>query len=214
MRRVSFGLLVLLMAVPARADILPPESKWISHVARFEKLGDHPGYVFYVYPRDLGRGKPGNSSVRVPESGEVAISGLNPLAAREGVYLFAIPKELHGPLDQAPKEEWFEKKTEGVLKSGRLAYPVRSVSKSDKRDKIVTTYGVKIEKGELKLTEIKPEPKPEAKPGEQPTGGPPLEADAAVSEARLQSRLPWIMGGSATGAALVCAAWLAVRKKV
>jgi hypothetical protein len=188
----------------AQADILPPGNKWIAHVAKFENAGGFKDYVFYVYPRDLSRARPGNSSIRVPESGEVAISGINPIALRDGIHLFAVPRKLLAKDDTPPKEEWFTEKSEGVLKAGPLVHPVRTVSSSDKREKIVTRYKIEIKDGSMKLTEVKPEPS-ESKP----------EEEAAVTTVpETQSRWHWMIGGGFAGAALVTAVVLAVRRKV
>src|SRR5262245_32046370 len=104
MRRYFVATLaVIVAAAGSRADILPPGSKWIAHIAKFENAGDFKDYVFYVYPRDLDRGRPGNSTVRVPESGEVGISGFNPLAASQGIYVFAVPRKMLDKDDAPPK---------------------------------------------------------------------------------------------------------------
>ena len=98
----------------------------------------------------------------------MGVSGLNPLATRDGIFLFAIPKKLHGD-EKTPKEEWFEGKGEGVLKAQLPFHPTRSVSKSDKRDKIATPCKLEIKDGKLTLTLIK-EDKPAAKPGRPERG--------------------------------------------
>lgn len=205
----STALIMLCVNFMTRADILPPNSKWIAHVAKFENLDAYKDYVFYVYPRDLSRGKAGNSSVRVPESGEVAISGLNPLVARSGVYLYAIPRRLHGDDDRKPDDAWFDGKTEGVLKSVRLVNPIRSVPSSDKRTRIETKYRVEISAG-LKITEIVPDA-----PGKN-TGqsDEPSVNLASIQTEPSRSQLPWILGGTFTGLAMGCAIWLAVKKRV
>jgi hypothetical protein len=207
MRRFAPACIVVLAAVlPARADILPPNSKWVTHVARFTNIAEHREYVFYVYPRDLSRGHPGNSSVRVPESGEVAISGLNPLAAGGGVFLFAIPRTLHGLDTNVAKEEWFEGNVVGVLKSGPLVYPVRSLPSTDPRDRIVTSYRVEIKDG-LKLVEAAPNP-------EQALLIEASSASVVPAESTGFRRWRWIGACAAAGLAIGFAAWIAVRKKV
>ena len=58
-------------------------------------------------------------------------SGFNPLAYRgQGVFLFAVPKKMFAKPGDAPKDEWFDGTTDGVLKSGQLASPVRSVAET------------------------------------------------------------------------------------
>jgi hypothetical protein len=168
--RKSLSLFALTVLVtPAAADILAPGTKWVRHAARFENLADHPNYAFYVWPRDLDRGQAGNSTVKPNDKGEVDISGFNPLAYGQsgGIFLFAVPKTLLEKPDAPPKEEWFSGKAEGVLKSERLAHPVRSLAANDPRDTIVTRYRVEIKDGKLKATEQSAvgQPEPAQKPG-------------------------------------------------
>src|SRR5437588_13081384 len=63
MPRLPFALAVILVtAAFAHADILPPGSKWANHVAKFEGIAKHQAdYMFYIYPRDISRGRPGNT---------------------------------------------------------------------------------------------------------------------------------------------------------
>jgi hypothetical protein len=203
-RQIVFAIAVILVTASlARADILPPGAKWANHVAKFDGIAKHQAdYVFYVYPRDIGRGQPGNSSVRVGESGEVGVSGLNPLAVAQagGVFLFAIPKKLHGD-EKAPKDEWFEGKGDGVLKAKLPFQPVRQVNKSDKRDPIVTKCKLEIKENKMTLAVV-PEEKPTGKPGDVSTD---------VEENYYGSMWQWIVGGGATGLALMSGLWLAVR---
>src|SRR5205085_7973452 len=124
-------------------------------------LKDYSGYVFFVWPRDLPRNHPGNSTVRPDENGEVAISGFNPLAYRgQGVFLFAVPKKMFAKPGDAPKDEWFDGTTDGVLKSGQLASPVRSVAENDPRSSIVNRYRIEIKDGKLTVTEQAEKAKP------------------------------------------------------
>jgi hypothetical protein len=121
---IAGGLLVAAGRLPA--DILPPGSKGVRIVASFENVADYPDYVFYVWSRDLARRQPGTSSVRVGDDGEARLVG-NPLARGEAgdVFLFAVPRKLLGEPSQPPKEEWFESKTPGVLKSNPLDVTIR-----------------------------------------------------------------------------------------
>jgi hypothetical protein len=206
MRFAAVTMAIFTVALFARADILPPNSKWISHVVRFENISDYSEYVFYVYPRDLHRGHPGNSSIRVPENGEVAISGLNPLVTGGGIFLFAVPRSIHGPDATTAKEEWFDGKTPGVLKSNPLAHPVRTVASSDARDRIVTKYRIDMKDG-LKLDEIGPEP---TTADVSVVSGPTIVSEEAGGFGRWR----WIGVCAAAGLAIGFAVWLAVRKKV
>ncbi len=207
MRSVALVIVTVLAAAsPVLADLLPPDSKWVTHVVRFENLADHTDYVFYVYPRDLNRGQAGNSSIRVPESGEVTISGINPLATAGGIFLFAIPRKIHGPDGAGPKEEWFDGKTPGVLKSNPLVHPTRALSKSDHRDRIVTTYRIDLN-DVLKLEEVA-----SAKAGDETS-----QSENVVSMTTEPSGFGlWriVAACAAAGMALGLGVWLAVRKKV
>jgi len=161
MQRILFSLfLALLFVQAARADLLPPQHKGVQHVLRLENIKDYPDYVFYIYPRDLARNQPGNSSVRVADSGEASLAG-NPLARRNGAFLYAIPRKLFKDAKQPPLEEWFEKPADGIFKSERLAGQIRSLPNSDPRNLIVTRYRIAIKDG-LKLTLV-----PEEKPGKE-----------------------------------------------
>jgi hypothetical protein len=140
-----------------RADILPPGHKSVSHDARFENVKDYPDYVFYMGPchTDFARAYP-----RLSEGGEVGLGG-NPLAYGGGQFLFAVPKSVKGE----PEEAWFEGKVEGVLKSERLVYPIRSAPVGEGRKGYLTRYSVAIADGKLTLTQL---------PDEQPGFGPGL----------------------------------------
>lgn len=151
------SVLILVVASSVRADLLPPGQKPVQHLLRIENIKDFPDHYFFVYPRDLARKLPGNSSVRVNDQGEATLAG-NPLARRNGVFLYAIPHSLFTEKGQAPKEEWFEKPGEGILKSARLVDPIRTVSVKDPRRQIVTRYRIEIKEG-LTLTLLKDEKK-------------------------------------------------------
>lgn len=210
MPRFSFALTVILAtAAFGRADILPPGAKWANHVAKFDGIAQYQGdYVFYVYPRDLARGRPGNTSIRISDSGEVGVSGMNPLATRDGIFLFAIPKKLMGDA-KVPKEEWFEGKGDGVLKAALPFHPQRTTDKSDKRAAIVTKCKLEIKENKMTLA-IVPEEKPADKLGDKKGGDVSIE----VEENYYGSRWYWVLGGGATGLALASGVWLALRKRV
>jgi hypothetical protein len=149
---------VVAAAGPLAADVLPPGSKWVEDVAQFDNLRDFPGHVFFVWPRDLDRGRPGNSSLRVGEDAQVSL-GVNPLVIGRagGLFLFAVPRPLLKEAGDTPREEWFEGKTPGVLKSGPLAAPVRSAPLSEPRSRFVTRYRVALTKDALHLTVVSDE---------------------------------------------------------
>lgn len=158
----SLGVLTWL---PAQADIIPPGYKRVLHQVEFSNIAAFTNYQFFVYPRDLPRDLPGNSSVPVKD-GVVALSALNPLAVgmNHGVYLYAVPKELSAGGGQ-PLEAWFTNQTPGVLKSPRLVDPVSSLPETDRRDKILTRY--RLEGLPAKLDLIKLEA-PAAPPASSP----------------------------------------------
>jgi hypothetical protein len=189
--RYLFTLLsALAAAAPVAADVLPPGSKWVQDVAQFDNFRDYPAHVFFVWPRDLDRGRPGNSSLRVGGDGQVSL-GVNPLAAGRagGLFLFAVPSEMLERADGVPREEWFEGKTPGVLKSGPLATPVRSAPLSEPRSRFVTRYHVGMTKDALDLSVVSDERPAHAAPASAPGGPAPawvtpaLGAGAAVTAA-------------------------------
>jgi hypothetical protein len=128
-----------------RADLIPPSEKWIQHTVRFANAKELTEYVLYIFPRDLDRNSPGNSSVRVPANGVVGISGLNPLAVAQakGIYLFAIPITLHGSRERLPDENWFTKDTTGVLKCKLPSGQIRNLPRTDPRDKVEDVYEIR-----------------------------------------------------------------------
>jgi hypothetical protein len=104
---LAAGVVTLLtgLAGTARSDVLPPGSKSVRHDAVFENVNDYPDHVFFLWPRDLPRSQPGNSSVRVAATGEATLAG-NPLARAQhgGPFLFAVPKgRFGGDPSQPPK---------------------------------------------------------------------------------------------------------------
>jgi hypothetical protein len=147
-------LLGLLVVNEAQADILPPGTKWVRHDVVFEGVKDHPEYVFFLWPRDLPRGQPGNSSVRLSPDGEATLGG-NPLARAQhgGPFLFAMPVKLFGDNPSGPpQDDWFEGKGEGVLKSEALVGEIRSAPVSEPRERFVTHYHITIKDGKLETT--------------------------------------------------------------
>lgn len=131
--------LLLLLAGTARADIVPPDSKAITHRVRFENLREHPDFVFYVHPRDFAREQPGNSSVRVGEKGEAVLSALNPMAGPP--HLYAVPAALHAGRE-LPDEAWFKEAGAAGVRSARLVAPQKYVSRSAPFDTLETRYRV------------------------------------------------------------------------
>lgn len=197
MRSILFSMIVCLLLVQAgQADLLPPNHKPVSHVLRIVNIKDYPDYVFFVYPRDLPRNRPGNSSVRVDDSGQVDFAA-NPLARRTGAFLYAIPRKLFKDIKQPPQEEWFEKPADGVLKSERLVNQIRIVPKSDPRKQIITRYRIEIKDG-LKTTLL-----PEEKPAREE------EEEAANVAARSRWMIGWGIGSCAviSGLGLLFVRW-------
>lgn len=149
------GILFLACLVPSLAgmawgDVVPPDSKPIKHRVRFENLREHPGFVFYVYPRDLPRSQPGNSSVRFAD--ETELSALNPMAVSMagGAYLYAVPESLHAGRE-APDETWFKPGGTTGVRYARLVDPRKYASTSAPYDTIVTRYRIEGLPGALRL---------------------------------------------------------------
>ncbi len=136
--RVHYTVSVLLFAslVSAWADVIPAGRKPVQHLVEFTNVAAFTNYHFFVYPRDLPRGRVANSSVTL-KGGVAQLSALNPLAVgrTKGAYLYAVPKELYRSAGY-PREDWFTNKVAGVLRSPRLVDPIRSLPASDPRDKI------------------------------------------------------------------------------
>jgi hypothetical protein len=167
---LTAALLTLLtgLARTAQGDMVAPGYKFVRHDAVFESVNDYPEYVFFVWPRDISRDQPGNSSVRVAPTGEATLGG-NPLARAQhgGPFLFAVPKGLFGEdPSQPPRDEWFENPTAGVLKSAALVPEIRSAPLWEPRDRFVTRYRIAIQDGTLETTLVSHEqPGDEAAPG-------------------------------------------------
>jgi hypothetical protein len=193
--RLAFcaGFLTLLLIPIAQADLLPPGHRSVQHILRIDNIHDYPEYVFYVYPRDLPRGRPGNSSARVDDKGEANFAG-NPLARRKGAFLYAIPRTLFKDPTLPPEEEWFEKPAKGIFKSDPLVGQIRSVPVADPRKQILTRYRVAIKDG-LKLTQV-----PEEKTGQE-------EEEASVSTNRR-----WLIAAGAGMCALISCLGLLVTR--
>jgi hypothetical protein len=188
-------LLLCLAAADARGDVLPPGHKWADHRVRFENLAAYSDYAFFLYPRDLPRGNPGNSSVRVPAEGECGLGG-NPLARSMagGVFLYAVPRRLFANPDDPPKEEWFERPADGVLKSDPLVDDIRTVPETESRTRFRTVYRVTIADGKLVLDLVSHDT-----PGT--SGGP-----TAGPERR------YLVIGLAAAAVVIAAGWLVARR--
>jgi len=157
-KQICALLLILEMnATGAHADILPAGHKQIEHTVRFTNVNELTNHVLYIYPRDLSRNLTGNSSVRVPTNGVVTLSQLNPLAIGRagGIYLVAIPNALHGPLDRPPEESWLTEDTKGVLKCKLPITQIRSLPKSDPRDKVEDVFEIKLVPDRLEVVRIK-----------------------------------------------------------
>ena len=158
--------ILAVLSMSAQADIISPGYKPIQHVVEFTNLTTFTNYYFVVYPRDLPRGRIGNSSVGA-QDGSVVLSALNPMVVGRngGVYLFAIPKTLYARTGY-PLEEWFTNKVTGVLKSPRLVDPIRALPISDPRQKIVNRYRIEGLPDKLDLIPVdSPAPNPgETKP--------------------------------------------------
>jgi hypothetical protein len=124
-RALPLVVISLLCVSSVRADLLPPGQKPVEHVLRIENTKEYPDHVFFIYPRDINRGLPGNTSVRVGDNGEGSMAG-NPLARRNGAFLYAVPRSLMDK-EKTPREEWFEshRSGRGPAQAHRHALPDR-----------------------------------------------------------------------------------------
>ena len=136
------------------ADIIPTGYKRVQHLVEFSHFSAFTNYHFFLYPRDLPRDMPGNSSVLVKD-GVAELSSLNPLAVgmNGGVYLYAFPRE-SGARVGYPLEDWFTNQTGTQLKSPRLVDPVRSLPNSDPRQQLITRYRIEGLPGKLNLINL------------------------------------------------------------
>jgi hypothetical protein len=92
-----------------------------------------PWYVFFIWSRDLPRGQPGNSSVRVSPEGEATLGG----TAGARAVRWAVPVRRSGEVVRRqpirpPQDDWFEGKGE-VLKSEALVGEIRSACERTSR---------------------------------------------------------------------------------
>jgi hypothetical protein len=200
-------LILFLFPLTLKADLLPPNTKWVSHQLKIENIKDLSDYVFFIYPRDENRNKPGNSSVRLDDKGVGSMSG-NPYARRNGgPYLYAIEKKLFKDLKDPPQEEWFEKETAGVYKA-EIVREIRTISKDDKRTELWTIYKAEIKDKKLKL-ELINDDKPEipAKKKERNIKEP---TDEEVTEDRIN--WTFVSAGVAGSLAIGCLVIFLIRR--
>jgi hypothetical protein len=143
------------------ADVLPPGSKPVSHVARFENLDDYPDYTFYLKSRGRHRQAKEEREKADPDSrialapltagGESSMNG-NPIEGPK--VLFAVPKKLR---DKAqPLAAWFDGDHPDVL-TAELGHGRRAAPLIERSNKFTTTYHVSIADGRLTAQAVKEE---------------------------------------------------------
>ena len=134
--------LTLLLSSVTRADLLAPGTKWFRHDIQIDNVKDHARSVFYVYPKhtDFGR-----AAAQAKQDESVAISDGNPLATRNGLHLYAIPREVYKEAGGKPQESWFNGTTPGVIKSTESFSPQRATRSTDPAERLVTHYRVTVE---------------------------------------------------------------------
>lgn len=152
-RRLLAGSMVgaLALGTTARADILAPGSKRVSHKIKFENLKENQKeYKFFFFPLNDTVGPAGlKEQDELNKTGVVHVSGigLRNVAVAGGMFLVAVPKSMlnaEGGVD----EKLLENPPAGVLKSERLVSQIRAVPKEDK-DEFLTIYSVTIKDGKL-----------------------------------------------------------------
>jgi hypothetical protein len=150
MKRLSTLILLLVLAGTARADLIPPGFKPISHAIQVNNLKDHADYVFYVYPKhtDFAR-----AAARFEPDKTVSVSDGNPLAYGK-MRFYAVPKRLYDEAKGEPREDWFNGKETTVLVSPNGPAVLRNIRKSDRTERVVTEYEVAIEGGKLTVKQV------------------------------------------------------------
>lgn len=121
----------------------------------FENLNAAPEYHFYLYPRDMARGTPGNSSIQLRDGRAVSLRTLraDAVQAAGGVFVVAVPTRLVGGAFEPADEAWFTCKVSGVLKA-RVADANRRVLAFEPSGSDAIRYRVTIG-DELELTPVK-----------------------------------------------------------
>jgi hypothetical protein len=145
------ALFVLLWSIsPALANVGPPRDaqgriqKFVNHLVRFDDMSRYAKeYRFYVVGR--WRDAPDSITALTPDrNGEIHYNNISPLAQKNGVYLYAVPRTLPLKPDGDPDPLWFSDTQPGVLKSSRLENAIRYNPMSDPRDTYRTRYKVVI----------------------------------------------------------------------
>lgn len=196
----ALAAIVMLVAVlsPIRADNQPAAAEPAKQLLVFKNVGEFPEYSFYVCRADLQDGK---SAIRVPESGQITISNIDP-AARQAIFLFAVPNKLLAKPNDPPRVEWFSGDFPGVLKSKPL---VGFVSNSGSDERVPAgIFWISFE-NELIVTKLESAP--------ATFTAPQVEIERAIAYGLVSSvdRRIWIVGGSMIGIAVVLAFWLTRR---
>jgi len=147
------GVMLILSACTANADILIPGSKRVSHQIKFENLSAYQKeYKFFFLPLNDTVGERGKAQQEeLNKTGTVHVSGISPvaIATSRGMHLVAVPRNMLKPNGSVDLKT-LENPPEGVLKADLLVSQIRAVPKEDK-DEFWTIYTVKIQDGKLQL---------------------------------------------------------------
>lgn len=134
-----------------RADILRPDSKFVSHKMKFDNLKEfEKEFKFFFLPLNLEKGPEWlKAQDEFGKTGVISISGVNPLqlARSGGLHLVAVPRKMLDA-DGGVSIDKLMNPPAGILKSERLVGQIRAVQKADK-DEFWTVYHVKIVDGKL-----------------------------------------------------------------
>ena len=147
------GVMLILSACTANADVLIPGSKRVSHQIKFENLSAYQKeFKFFFLPLNDTVGERGKAQQEeLNKTGTVHVSGISPaaIATSRGMHLVAVPRNMLKPNGSVDLKT-LENPPEGVLKADLLVSQIRAVPKEDK-DEFWTIYTVKIQDGKLQL---------------------------------------------------------------
>jgi hypothetical protein len=141
---------LLLIVGAARADVIPPGYKQVSHELQINNLNDHADYVLYVYPLHMDFA---HAPARFEADKTVSVSGASPLAYQQ-MRFYAVPKVLYEKAKGRASEDWFDGRNASVLHSQDGPKVYRNTRNSDRTARIVTEYEVTINEGKLTVTRI------------------------------------------------------------
>ncbi|MCY2933634.1 MAG: hypothetical protein NT172_05655 [Planctomycetota bacterium] len=142
----------------ARADLLRPNSKRVSHKIHFDNIQEYQNeYKFFFYPLNETAGPLWKEQQgELNKTGIVQVSGIRrkrPPMTNSGFFLLAVPRnqlDTQGLVDI----KVLENPPAGVLKSEQLVSQIQAVDQSDK-DEFLTIYHLRIMDGKLQAALIR-----------------------------------------------------------